>query len=451
MMDTRFIKYKKIGLAFSAKTKANNVRLLIDEAWTDSRGNRHVEQEIFDEVFTIIKEANEFILLDFFLVNDFLYESGPCMRRLSQELADKLIAKRISNPEVSITFISDPINTVYGAITSLYFEAMRKVGVHVVWTDLDKLSDSNPLMSKPWRLFVKPWGVGPGRTLKNPVGEGRISLRSFLKLLNFKTNHRKVLITEKSLLITSANPHSGSSAHWNVGLRVDGAGMDLACKAESAILQLSGAEVFRSKSLLVVNPESCCCLHILTERKIKDYALKMLNCAEHGARIDLSMFYFSDKYLIKAFIAAWKRGCSIRVILDPNKDAFGRIKSGIPNRQTAVKLVNAGIPLRWADTHGEQFHTKMLYAEQPGNKDALLLGSGNYTRRNLNNYSLECNLALCANRNNPNIKRVRRVFDRWWENPDDHNYSISYETYEDHSIFQRIRAGWMERSGMGTF
>jgi hypothetical protein len=340
------------GLAFSGSTTADSVRLLVDETWVDAAGERHVDQEIFDSVFEMIDEAQGFILLDFFLVNEFLYEPGPGMRHLSRELADKLVAKRRSNPEVEIVFITDPVNTVYGAIESPQFSAMQAAGIRVVWTNLDQLRDSNPIISKPWRLWVKPWGTGPGNALKNPMGEGRISVRSFLKMLNFKANHRKVVVTEKSLLVTSANPHSGSSAHWNVALRVDGAGMAMACESESAILRMSGADVFQPVEPKEEVSTGRYPLELMTEGRIKQKVLTLLGHAKPGARIDLSMFYLSDKDVIKALIDARKAGSDVRVILDPAKDAFGRIKNGIPNRQSAAKLVKAGVSLRWAPCAG---------------------------------------------------------------------------------------------------
>ncbi len=52
----------------------------------------------------------------------------------------------------------------------------------------------------------------------------------------------------------------------------------------------------------------------------------------------------------------------MRVLLDPNKDAFGFEKSGLPNRQVASELIAASdgaIKLRWYRTHGEQFHAKL--------------------------------------------------------------------------------------------
>jgi len=447
------------GLCFSADFRADNVWLLVDETWVHADGERHVRQEIFDSVFQIIDEAEKYILLDFFLVNNFLYEPGPGMRPLSRELTDKLIRKRERSPAVEIVFITDPINTVYDSVSSPLFQSLEKAGVQVFWTDLNELRDSNPLYSKPWRLLVKPFGTGPGKTLSNPIGDGRISLRSALKLLNFKANHRKLIVTEKSLLVTSANPHSASSAHWNMALRVDGCGQAAALRSESAILQLSGAEPFQPKAgwkpAIQNIPRTAgvppAAVELLTERKIKEKVLHLLDRAESGARIDLTMFYLADSDIIHALINARKRGCRLRVILDPKKDAFGRIKDGIPNRQSAARLVKAGIPVRWADTHGEQCHVKTLYLEHPDQTATILLGSANYTRRNLENFNAECDLACAAPVNHPALKRARDTFDRWWNNLDEKTFTTAYETYEDTSIWRKIKARFMESTGLSSF
>jgi len=451
----------EMGLAFSGETTAEQVHLLIDETWVDADGQRQVDQEIFDAVYAMIDEAEEFLLIDFFLINDFLYQPGPGLRPLSQELTDRLIAKRKKASGVRIVFITDPINTVYGSVESPQFKAMQEAGVEVVWTDLDRLRDSNPIYSKPWRLLVKPWGTGPGNALENPLGDGRISLRSMLKMLNFKANHRKLVVSERSLLVTSANPHSASSAHWNVALRIDGAGMELGCAAESAIIKMSGAGAvlpicdepvyIQSGNEMRADSPASHKVELLTEQRIEEKALALLNGAGEGDRIDLSMFYFSDRDVINALIQARKRGCNVRVILDPNKDAFGRTKNGIPNRQTALRLVRKGIPVRWADTHGEQFHVKMLYVEQSNGMATLLLGSCNFSRRNLDNFNAECDAAVTASMDDAVMVRTRRTFTRWWTNEDGRTFTTDYTTYEDRSMRRRLRAWLMETTGLSSF
>jgi sugar-specific transcriptional regulator TrmB len=301
--------------------------------------------------------------------------------------------------------------------------------------------------------LIKPWGVSPGKALANPMGEGRVSVRSMLKLLNFKANHRKLAVTDKSLLVTSGNPHDASSAHCNVALRVDGAGMWMGNEAEAAILRISDAEelIAERGGSGELDPETGYRLELLTERKIKEKALEMLEEAAVPGRIELSMFYLSDRDVVRALLDAKKRGCDVRVILDPSKDAFGRTKSGVPNRQTAARLVKKGISLRWAATHGEQFHVKMLYVELPGDLATLLLGSGNFTRRNLDNFNAECDLALTAPLEHEAMARARDTFARWWSNPDGQIHTVEYAVYEDRSLWRRFKAWMMETTGLSSF
>jgi phosphatidylserine/phosphatidylglycerophosphate/cardiolipin synthase-like enzyme len=192
-------------------------------------------------------------------------------------------------------------------------------------------------------------------------------------------------------------------------------------------------------------------LELLTERRIKERILELLARAPEGARIDLSMFYLSDREVISAFTGARERGCRVRVILDPSKDAFGRVKNGIPNRQSAARLVKAGIPLRWAETHGEQCHVKTLYVEHTDGTATLMLGSSNYTRRNLDNFNCEADLAYTAPLDDPVFRRSRDVFERWWNNEAGRIYTAEYAAYEDPSRWRRFRAWWKETTGMGTF
>ena len=111
-----------------------------------------------------------------------------------------------------------------------HLQALSRAGVLVVKTPLIKLQDSNPVYSAIWRAFIRPWGNRAGvQGLKAPFGDERISLRSWLALLNFKANHRKLLVTQTHVndkgwqaVVSSANPHDGSSAHRNVAIQFSG-------------------------------------------------------------------------------------------------------------------------------------------------------------------------------------------------------------------------------------
>src|SRR5690606_37143382 len=83
--------------------------------------------------------------------------------------------------------------------------------------------------------LLRPWGnSAAGGPAPHPLAAGAegVSWRSWLALLNFKANHRKLLITDAAsaigdgreplCIVGSANPHDGSSAHSNVALEVRG-------------------------------------------------------------------------------------------------------------------------------------------------------------------------------------------------------------------------------------
>src|SRR5690606_7416619 len=125
-----------------------------------------------------------------------------------------------------------------------------------------------------------------------------------------------------------------------------------------------------------------------------DHLLEQIRAARNGDAIDIATFYLSDRKIIRALLDAAVRDVAIRLILDANRDAFGRQKDGVPNRPVANELVERSggkIEVRWYRTHGEQFHTKLALIRR-GEELTASLGSANFTRRNIGNYNLEANL-----------------------------------------------------------
>ena len=183
-------------------------------------------------------------------------------------------------------------------------------------------------------------------------------------------------------LVTSANPHDGSSHHSNVALVVDGPTAVDMLKTEQAVASMSNG----SSPVVIMGAfaedKSLPQVQVLTEKAIYDAVIKMINEAKAQDHLDIAMFYLSERQIIEALKQAKKRGVDVRMILDPNKDAFGRQKNGIPNRQVASELNAVGIPIRWCDTHGEQCHSKMLLKYNHQHAE-LILGSANLTARNL--------------------------------------------------------------------
>lgn len=433
----------------------SDVAFLADRTFVDAQGVRQHEHEIFDEAFAMIRGARRLVVLDMFLYNDFQGGVVESHRLLSSELTDTLIEQKRRWPDIEIVLITDPVNTVYGGVGSDQFRRLEQAGIQVTVTRLDRLRDSNPVWSVPWRLLIRPFGVpDPGGWLPNPVGPGRIGFRHWAGLLNFKANHRKTLLVDAgddyAGLVLSANPHDASSAHSNVALKFSGGAVRDLFESEQAVLDFSGADPID----VVPEPRAgvgALTARLLTEGGIQEAVIASIDGAAIGDRIELAMFYLSDRAVIRALTDARRRGVRVRALLDPNKDAFGREKGGVPNRPVASELVDAGVDVRWCDTHGEQCHAKLMRVCYRVTRCTLVLGSANFTRRNLDDLNLETSVALEGAVTEPVFAEVGAWFDELWHNAPGRTYSTKYDTYASRSPWKRLLYRIAEHGGLGTF
>ncbi|SNC75920.1 Phosphatidylserine/phosphatidylglycerophosphate/cardiolipin synthase [Marinobacter sp. es.048] len=439
--------------------------LLTDVTRHYQEGREERDHEIFDEVFRLIGQANEFILIDMFLFNSTGLED-VAHRPLAQQLTEALLARKAEKPELAITVISDPLNTMYGGTISPWFEALRNGGIPVVETALRPLRDSNPTWSSIWRLCCQWFGNNPdGGWLDNALGTKPVTLRSYLALLNFKANHRKLVIADEAgslrAIVTSANPHDGSSRHSNLGLSFKGPAVIDLLKSERAVLAMSGADTDLvdeqisqvSEGTAKTDIPEMPRVAVLTESAILDQALAMIHESSAGDQLDLAIFYLSHRDIVKALLDAAERGVALRVLLDANNEAFGHQKSGIPNRQVAMELVRAGVPVRWCNTLGEQCHTKLLMLAKETGATELLLGSANFTRRNLDDLNLETDVWVSVVEQSQVASGARRFFDEQWQKGpgDDPVMSLPYERWADESRLRYWRYRIMEATGLSTF
>lgn len=438
----------------SPPAAASDVRFLADRTWVDRDGKRHVEQEIFDAQLALIAGARRLIVLDVFLYNDFQGPEPETTRALTAELTGALLARKQAVSEIEIVVITDPVNSLYGALPAPWLIRLQEAGIQVVETNLDPLPDSNPFYSVFWRLFIRPFGNSPGDLLPNPIGPDRVSLRTYLELLNFKANHRKTLLADTPdgfrAVVSSANPHDGSSAHSNAGVMFDGRAVRHLLDSENAVLQMSRQPTVRPMEVADVGPSDLT-VRVITEDEIQTAVLETLDASTPEDRVDLMMFYLSDREIVEALLAAHGKGTPLRILLDPNKDAFGREKNGIPNRQVARELHRAGISVRWCDTHGEQCHTKMLLRRAANGSGTLVIGSANYTRRNVDFYNLETDVVVAGPVQADVFQSAGRYFEDFWGNTPDRHYSTDYATYEDNSIWRQMLYRFMEATGFSTF
>jgi len=443
------------------------VRFLYDLTYVTPQGKPVHEQAIFDEVFAMIAAAQSFIVADFFLFNDLMGAENAAYRPLSRQLAAALLEKKRANPAITILLVTDPINTVYGGIASPLLDELKQAGIEVVVTDLTRLRDSNPLYSPWWRMLAQWFGNEPDDgSLPNPfdTGPSRITLRSWLALANFKANHRKLIVADRADgtltgLITSANPHDASSAHSNVALRFTGDFAKHLIESELAIARFSGwtGNVYASGKEVapVADASGAIEMSYVTEGAIRDQLVEAITATRNGDAIRIATFYLSDRKVIDALLGAARRNVLVQLILDPNRDAFGRSKDGVPNRPVANELVTASggkIEVRWYRTHGEQFHTKLALITQ-GDRLIASLGSANLTRRNIGNYNLEANVALRMSAGQPLAKHMLGYFNRLWNNegPTATEYTAPFGAYQDASRAKYWRYRLMEATGMSTF
>lgn len=438
------------------------------------------QQNIFAKVLEIMDQAQEFIVLDMFLFNKLHTQPEADYPALTDTLTQHLVEKKQKNPAVDIVVITDEINNFYGSYVPENFRLMQENDITVIFTDLNSLRDSNPLYSGIWNTLFRWWGTEGKGWLPNIFGkEGpKVTLRSYLKMLNFKANHRKVLVTEQKALISSANPHDASAYHSNIAFVVEGKIIEDLLVSEGAVAAMSKQELAIDyqvreeeqvaemyalleepvQTALAENPASgenvapsnvTVCL--LTEGKIKKHLLNELDALGAGDQIWIGMFYLSDRSVIHRLLQAAERGVEVRLVLDANKDAFGLEKNGIPNKPVANELHEKSqgkIKIRWYKTHGEQYHAKLVFLK--GRAHSVIFGgSANLTRRNLADYNLETDLKIMATNDSKIVKDVENYFTKIWSN-EDAFYTVDFEEYRETSGWKKFLYLFQEFTGLST-
>lgn len=472
-----------------APVEAATLQFITDETSANFYGQRTTQPNIHAATLELVHNARDFLVLDYFLFND---QGGPAgelkyidgIRPVARELREALLTLRQAQPQLPILVMVDPINSYYRRKLPPELQQLAQAGIDVVMTDLTQLRDPNPAYSALWRLTLG-WWLSPSGSghFDNPLDAGgpALSFGALSRIPHFKANHRKVALTgdgSGSLvgIVSSGNPHDASSAHSNVALRLAGEALRPLLLSELDIAQWSGWRggehfaQFRTRAGVAAaagagtspgapasgpaETPGITRASVLTEGAIRDALLAVLDSTRNGDAVDIAQFYFSDRHVIDALVAAAGRGVAVRVVLDPNKDAFGFEKSGLPNREVASELIassDGGIKLRWYRTHGEQFHAK-LAAVRRGDRLWLLVGSANFTRRNLGDFNLEADVAVDAPANSELAANVSSWFERIWSNrPGASEYTADAGVWAEPSQGRYWLYRFMEASGLSTF
>lgn len=413
---------------------SNDVKFLEDSTYSVD-GQSRSDQMIFDELFDTIGKAEEFLVLDLFLVNGY-HKEERLYPKLSSQLTEAIKQQMERHPDLKVVFISDIVNTTYGSHEAEALAPLEKLGAEVVFTDLDRLRDPNVLYSSVWRPLFSWTGNSTDGWIPNPMGTNApdVTVRSYARLLNVKANHRKVVITEDTSLVLSANPHDASAYHSNIGFRVDGKIQEDLLESERAVFAFSGGDAerfprFETKED-VENPIGEA--RVVTEQQIQDAVVGAIDDATTGDIVWVGMFYLADRDIIDALEDAAERGVTVRLILDPNRNAFGQEKIGLPNLPVAAELYETRsehLSIRWYQTGTEQYHSKLLYIEG-ADTSRIIGGSANYTSRNLDDYNMETNLDFRVDASSPFAQSVDRYFKKLWTN-DGATYTADYEKFQE--------------------
>lgn len=420
----------------------DEVKFWTDLTYTGEDGQPVHEQQIYKRIGQIIDESRQFLVIDMFLFNDYTHKDQK-FPTVSRDITKQLIQHKKSNPHMEIVFITDEVNTNYGSAPNPLLESMKAAGITVVMTDVDKLRDSTPLYSAVWRTFFQWFGQSGTGTLPNLMANNgpSITVRSYLKLLNVKANHRKVVVSEKTALITSANIHDASAYHSNIAIEAGGDIIKDVLAAEQAAVDLSeGFKLpeYRPQTTAYAGAsQKSIGIRYLTEGKVYKYVLESIQQAEPGDVLWMGMFYLAEGKVMDELTLAAARGVDVRLILDPNQNAFGRDKIGIPNRPAAADLLqssNHSIAIRWYNTGEEQYHTKLLYIAKPNGKSIIIGGSTNFTPRNLKDYNLENNMWVEVPQDHLLKRQLDDYFDRLWTNRDA-EFTLDFSAYDEKSTW----------------
>lgn len=430
--------------------------IIFDLTYLDNGEYIH-DQHILDQQIDMINKAQDYIIIDLFLFNDDYDREKHTYPKSTQKFTDALIKKKNQNSNIDIVFITDPVNNFYGAYEQEVFTQMKNAGIDVIVTDLTKLRDPNFIYSGLWRVYID-WLGRSGLTwipnLEDKTAPN-VNIRTALEGVNAKGNHRKVIITDKEAMITSANPHDPSSYHANVAFRFKSNVITDLIKTEQMVGEISkykGDKINQEYIQTNNIDNSMGKIRVLTEKQIY-YALKEnIDNAKQGDTIYVCTFYLCDFDILNSIIDASKKGVQVYMILDPNETALGTKLYGIPNRVAMNKMykkANGKINIRWYNSNEVQYHTKMMIFK---NQDYMNIigGSANFTRRNIKGFNLETDVEIKVGINTDIAFEMQAYFDKLWNN-EGAGYTVDFDTYKDENIFKYWLYLFEESTGFGTF
>ena len=137
--------------------QVKDVDFITDLTYPSSDGKMEHEQQIIKRMEKIVNEAQQFLVIDLFLFNNYQHTDQK-FPEASERFTNLLVNKKKNNPAMDIVFITDEVNTNYNSHPNALLERMKQHGIRVVITDVDSLRDSTPIYSAVWRTYFQWFG-----------------------------------------------------------------------------------------------------------------------------------------------------------------------------------------------------------------------------------------------------------------------------------------------------
>ena len=317
---------------------------------------------------------------------------------VTQELAQRLLARKHLRPHLKIVLVTDPANEAFGGSPALTLASLEQAGVIVARVRLDRLRDSNPLYSGIWRLAFGWWS--------DPFDEtpGRATLPALARTRNFKSDQRQLVVADDG------------SGGWIAIIAPAGAAASLTLRGplarEIIASELQVADWSTDDDRLPVGPSmddrgaGSIDARFLTEGAIETALLDAIGAAGSGDRLGIAVENFGDRRLIAAALHAAARGASLQVLLARNRE---------PNQAVAGELLRGGggIEIRWYLGGDAALLPKLLLFRHGGDM-WMNLGTANYTRRNLGDLNLAAGVELRMPMRAAAARAVTEYFSEAW-------------------------------------
>jgi hypothetical protein len=363
-------------------------------------------------VLTLIDHAVRLVVLDL--------RSGDT-RAFAALLTSHLLARKRARPNLQILLTTDPLGEAGRAARSIDLRSIEAAGIIVARTQVDRLRDSNPVFSAPWRVLLAWWiDALPA-----------IGLQAWLRLQNGNANQRAVAVADDG------------NGGW-VGIVLDGeTGVQVggALAADIAAAELRVAVWSTDDDRLPAAPAvdrtdvGSIDARYLTEGAVRDALLETLRAAGGGDELCIATGNLAQRRLVEALKEAARRGAAIRLLLPVND---------LPNQATAGELVREGagaIIVRWRPPGDPGPVAKLLLARHA--HDVMVeFGSADFTRRGLDDENLTANLELRVPQRSALARTAVAFFDGQWAS------AAAYEQYSDESASKYWRYRLLEATGL---